>query len=248
MKGAIFLALSLSVVVPAAPPEGWVQVWGDDFNAKELNDREWIVRTDSKLLSTQVPENISLCDGLLVLTGRKQEVRGKGYTGAGIISRREFTHGYFEARMKYPKGAGWHGSFWLQMHDGLGGTGPSKTLQEMDIVETDTYNLTHYSTSIHRWNPLPVKMSVGGHAVVTTPDLSLDFHTWGCLWGEQETVMTFDGRPVLTAPAKLFPQGPQQVWLTMIGHDAGKHPIDNNQLPAEMTVDYVRVFAMPLAR
>ena len=248
MKSAIPLALFLSMVVSAAPPEGWVQVWGDEFDGKALNDREWIVRTDSKLLSTQVLENISLRDGLLILSGRKQTVRGKDYTGAGIISRREFTYGYFEARMKYPKGAGWHGSFWLQMHDGTGGTGPSKTLQEMDIVETDTYNLTHYSTSIHRWNPLPVKMSAGGHAVVTTPDLSLDFHTWGCRWDEQETVMTFDGRPVLTASAKLFPQGPQQVWLTMIGHNAGKSPIDNDLLPAEMAIDYVRVFALPSAR
>ena len=43
---------------------------------------------------------------------RKQEDRGKQYTGGGIISRERFHYGYYEARAKMFGGAGWHESIW----------------------------------------------------------------------------------------------------------------------------------------
>jgi beta-glucanase (GH16 family) len=44
----------------------------------------------------------------------KKEDRGKlHYTAGGVISKKTFKYGYYEARFRVPPGAGWHTSFWM---------------------------------------------------------------------------------------------------------------------------------------
>ena len=215
--------------------------WHDEFDGDALDTREWEPRTDSKHWSTQKPENLTVSGGMLHLVLKKEKAGKMEYTGAGAISRRTFTHGFYEARFRCPPGKGWHTSFWMQKHDGSGGTDPRAARQEIDVIENDSVNPTHYSTTTHVWNPPP--HTSRGHKTVTTPDLSADFHTFGCAFGPRRAVIYLDGRPVQETDVGNFEHGPMNVWLTSIASHLGRtDKVDDAKLPAEAVFDYFRFF------
>lgn len=55
-------------------------------------------------------------NGNLEIVLRKESVAGKNYTAGGIISKRTFVYGYYEARFKTPPAEGWHTAFWSMRH------------------------------------------------------------------------------------------------------------------------------------
>lgn len=213
----------------------------DEFNGKHLNTKKWNYRTDSKHWSTQLPQNVVLADGNLYLKIRKEKSGDKEYTGSGIISKKTFGYGYYEARFKVPPGAGWHTSFWLQFHDGSGGTGTSKAAMEYDICENDSKNKTSYGVAFHNWKA----DKHFGHKMVSTPDLSADFHTWGCEVRQDKVNYYFDGKLVQSVDANGLPHDPTHIWLTTIASFlGGTKAVDDAQLPSAAIFDYVRYYKM----
>jgi alpha-L-fucosidase len=223
----------------AAPLPGYKLVWSDEFNDGKLDTSKWGFRTDSKMWSTQKPQNVSVRDGKIFLAVKKEEAGDKHYTGAGVISKQAFKYGYYESRFKVPPGAGWHTSFWLMKHDGKGGTGTGVTAQELDVCESDSVNLTHYGVNVHKWNPKP---HVGmGYKKVTTPDLSADFHTFGCEFTPETVKYYFEGKLVQTVAVTNFAHSDQHIWLTTIASHLGKtKAVEDTKLPAAAEYDYVR--------
>ena len=225
----------------ASPLPGYKLAWSDEFNSEKIDVSQWDFRTDSKMRSTQKPQNVSVSEGRLRLAVKKEEAGGKHYTGAGIISKRAFQYGYYEARMKVPPGAGWHTSFWMMKHNGSGGTGPSASAQELDVIENDSVHLHSYGVNVHKWNPAP-HVSMGGKSV-STPDLSAEFHVFGCEFTPKTVRYFFDGKLVQTVDATKFAHGEQHVWLTTIASNLGKtKAVDDAHLPAAAEFDYVRVY------
>jgi len=210
----------------------------DEFKGKKVNEKVWQYRTDSKHLSTQLPENVEVKGGFLYLNVKKQKAGDKEYTGAGLITFDSFSHGYYEARFKVPAGAGWHTSFWLQMYDGQG-TGTGKTVSEIDIFENDSRNKNFYGVNYHYWQG---KKSFG-HKNITTPDLSADFHVVACEYFPNKINYYFDGKLVQTIDSLLVKGPYQQIWLTTIGSLlGGTTGIDDSQLPSAAIFDYVRFY------
>lgn len=225
----------------AEPPSGYTLAWSDEFDADKLDLTRWVFRTDSKHWSTQSAANVSVRDGKLILTLKKESLNGKDYTGAGVISRETFGHGYYEARLKVPAGAGWHTSFWMMKHDGAGGTGTTQAAQELDVCEQDSVNAHRYSVNVHRWNPAPHQAF--GYKEIDTPDLSADFHVFGCEFTGETVRYFFDGKLVRTIDASPFTHGDQQVWLTSIATFlGGTKAVDETKLPATAEYDWVRVY------
>ncbi len=225
----------------ALPPPGYQLVWSDEFNGDQLDTNKWDFRTDRKMWSTQKPENVAVRHGGLVLDVKQEEAGGKHYTGAGVISKQAFKYGYYESRFKVPPGAGWHTSFWMMKHNGLGGTGPTASAQELDVCENDSVNLKEYGVNVHKWNPAPhVAM---GHKSVTTPDLSADFHVFGCEFTPDTVKYYFDGRLVQTVDVSKFEHSEQNIWLTTIASNlGGTKAVDDTKLPAAAEFDYVRFY------
>lgn len=215
-------------------------VFNDNFNKKKLNKHKWVYRTDSKLSSTQLPENITFGNGNLYLNVKKEKANGKDYTGAGLISRKAFGQGYYEARFKIPQGSGWHTSFWLMYHDGTGGTGPSKTALEYDICENDSHNKNGYNMTLHKWKG---QHKTYGSKHLTTPDLSAGFHVWGCEILPDKVHYYFDGTLVQTINTSNLPFGDVNIWLTSIAAAWGNpKAIDDTKLPSYAVFDYVRYY------
>lgn len=215
--------------------------FNDEFEGRTLNTKKWKYRTDSKHWSTQLPENVALKDGFLYLMVKKQKSADKDYTGAGIITHRGYGYGYYEARFKMPPGAGWHTSFWLMQEDGSGGTATAKATMEYDICENDSRNKTFYELVLHNWK---LNQHIG-HKVVNTPDLSADFHTWGCEVLPDKVIYYFDSQIVQTIDSLVLPDDPVNIWLTSIASFLGKTTaVDDTQLPAAAIFDYVRYYRL----
>ena len=107
-------ALHAADITPLLPPEcaaGCALAWHDEFDGDSLNQAAWNIRTGVRFASMNAAANVSVSDGLLRLAVRKEKAGDAEYTAGGVISKREFKYGYYEARYRVPRGAGWHTSF-----------------------------------------------------------------------------------------------------------------------------------------
>lgn len=244
-RSASFLTLAWLSAAPlfaAGPPKdsGLKLTWSDDFNGAKLDPTKWEYRTDSKLLSTQTPGNVSMNGGYLTIALRKEDVSGKEYSGGGVISRKAFRYGYYEARLKIEAGSGWHSSFWMMNYNGKNTLG-DKTTVELDVVENTSNDLHSYDINTHRWITSHIAL---GHKTVQTPDLSKDFHVFGCEYAPDVIRYYFDGTLVQTVDWHGQPQGDVNIWLTSIAQPMGpNHGVDDTALPGKMLVDWVRFYS-----
>jgi beta-glucanase (GH16 family) len=220
---------------------GYKLAWSDEFVGNTLDTSKWTYRTDSKSQSTQRPENVAVGDGMLKLLLKKEDFKGKKYTGAGVISARSFEYGYYEARFKVPDGSGWHTSFWTQKYNALD-TSPRGVTQELDFCEQDSSSPETFTCGVHDWGG--TKKSLG-YKRIHTSDLSKDFHIWGCEFTPAAVRFYFDGKLTEELDATAFVNGEQNIWLTSIAY--GKARVDETKLPAEADFDYVRYFVKDIA-
>jgi hypothetical protein len=239
--------VSANFIQPFAgtPVSGYQLAWSDEFSDATLDTNKWNYRTDSKLWSTQLPANVTISNGILNLNLKKQTVGSYSYTGAGVISKPAFKYGYYETRMRTPPGRGWHTSFWMQKHDGSGGTGTSVATNEFDCIENDSINSRQYGVNIHKWNPSP-HVTYGSKTITlptNAPSLTADFHIYGCEYTPATVKYFLDGALVQTVDATQFPQGDVNIWLTSIAANfAGTTNVDDSQLPNVAQYDYARFF------
>jgi hypothetical protein len=234
-QAAFLLARLRAAIIHSGPPgNGWTLAFHDDFNAAAINPSVWSVsnnQTWGKLLSIRMAGNVVQENGLLRLITRKEMVRDKEWTTGMIGTGKNFrqAYGYWEARMRYAPAPGLNNAFWTNPGKDPGGA-PG---WEIDVNEGHWPNTIN--ASLHQ-DGLP-SQSKAWRAPV---DLSKDFHTYACLWTENEITYFWDGieidrktntharrpGPVLFSTA-VFP------WAGSIG--------DALHL-ASMDVDWVRVW------
>lgn len=219
-------------------------VWHDEFDGDQLDRQQWFYRTGSRYWSVQKPENVSVADGRLKLACRKESAGDLAYTAGGVISKRRFRFGYYEARFKVPPGKGWHTSFWTMPADVAGTPKFSGPRIELDFCENDSSRLKSYSVNIHRHVPKPHQSF--GHKTIKTPDLSADFHVWGCEYTADTCSFYFDGELVAQTDVKDLPKGDMNLWLTTIASPlGGTDRVDDTRLPAVAEYDWVRFYEVP---
>ena len=212
----------------------------DEFKGESLDTGKWDYRTDSKHWSTQLPENVEIEDGSLILNLKKKTSNGMDYTDAGIISKEQFGFGYYEARMKIPTGAGWHNSFWLMDHDGSGTTATASSTIEIDIIEIDSKKPLTYGVCFHRWKDEHISK---GCIKVETPDMSRDFQITSCIYSSDYVRFFLNGKEVHQIQISEMPKAPLNIWLTSIATWLGStEAVDDEKLPAKVEFDYVRYY------
>src|SRR5215470_6540823 len=134
------------------PPPGYKLKWYDTFDGASLDSSRWMYRTDVKADSSQRPENVAVENGNLVIRLKKEDHRGKNYTGGGVISRERFRYGYYEARAKMHGGAGWHQSVWAMAATDGSTTYPPIIRTEIDGVEFDSGTPSLGHMGLIKWN------------------------------------------------------------------------------------------------
>ena len=127
-------------------PEGFKLVWQDDFNGTELDSRTWNIEVTgsgggNQELQYYRRENVSVEDGNLVLTARRENFGGLSFTSGRVNSNQKtaFKHGLIQARIKMPKTAnGLWPAYWMMGND-INRYGWPRC-GEIDIVEMGHFN------------------------------------------------------------------------------------------------------------
>jgi beta-glucanase (GH16 family) len=246
-------------VQPAAeksvlPPAGYRLVFEDHFDGDLLDRNQWGYRLGDKMLSAQQTENVSVKDGNLVIALRKESVRGKNYTAGGIISRRKFVYGYYEARFKTPPAEGWHTAFWAMRHNFPDLPPRLPPLLELDFCEQDGGDPHYFSFGVinqSRYHQKKNRQSwnAGRWVIENAPDTSANFHTWACEFTPEKTRFFFDGKLTKELDSSGFPHDEMSVWFSVIASTLkGDRWVDESRLPNQVLCDYIRVYQHPKFR
>lgn len=227
-------------------------VWSDEFDGTSLNTSNWTyeIGTGSSGWGnneleyyTNRPENISVSNGELRITARRENYNGSSYTSARIKTQglRSFKYGRIEARIKLPKGQGLWPAFWM-----LGSNFTSvgwPNCGEIDIME-HVNNENNVHGTIH-WD-------VNGYASYGTASHSVDvsqYHVYSIEWDEQSIKWFVDGVQYLEANIANNINGTDEFHKNFflllnlaVGGNWPGSPNSSTPFPSTMAVDYVRVY------
>jgi len=234
---------------------GWVPGWGNG----ELQ------------YYTDAPENLSVGGGCLTLRARRESLHGCGYTSARIRTRRRDggvlfaqTYGRFECRARASVGAGIWPAFWmLPAEEAYGGWAASGEIDVMELVGSkpnEVLGSTHFGASYpHR--------DMRTHVGALPSGASMDaFHVYAIEWDPGRIRWLVDDRVYAEqdfwwsssrrGDCGLPPRSSRDLnaWpapfdrpfcLTLnlaVGGGLPGPPDASTVFPAELVVDYVRVY------
>lgn len=253
-------------------PEGYELFWSDEFEGDALDTKNWTCEigrghdgwgNQELQYYTDRPENVDVRGGSLVITARKENYQGAKATSARLITLNKvyFKYGYVVASIKLPKTAnGLWPAFWMMGND-FGSKG-WPNCGETDILEmghSNGYNnrqetflngACHWGAPGHQYYAHDINNSYSVQ--------DGEFHTFTCIWDENKISMYIDlekypdAKPYFSMAIKDFGDNEFRkdnfilLNLAVGGNFPGIWDINKvtalNNGPAEMEVDYVRVF------
>ncbi len=258
-----------SVTAPALA--GWTLVWSDEFNNSGLpNAKKWAYDTERNKLgwwnnekqyySNARLENSRVQDGKLIIEARRERLTsavdfgGQDYTSARLITRglASWTYGFWEIRAKLPCGLGTWPAIWML---GTGGRWPDDG--EIDIMEQKGTSaaekqqiLGTVHTKAYNWSGGTLGVAKG--ASTALPNACNSYNNYQLRWEADRIVIGVNGIEYFTylnpnnGDRNQWPFNAAQYLILNIamGGDLGG-TVNNAQLPAQMEVDYVRVYQRP---
>ena len=222
--------------VQAAAPAGFQLVWADEFDGAKVNEQEWTYRVGKAHFSLCEAEAVSLENGCMKI----RAARGPNhFSGGGLITKRKFLEGYFEARIKLDGGRGWHDAFWTTWLGSMADRAPelkTKPRIEIDALEHyPTFDAHKFSCGIIEWYPVKGGLSRATH---TTPaDLGADFHLYGFEVTSNYCNFFFDDQLIQTTDLRGVEQADFHLWLTAIATASNAVPKNGGTL-----FDYLRCY------
>ncbi|HYE07745.1 MAG TPA: glycoside hydrolase family 16 protein [Planctomycetota bacterium] len=245
------------VIIAAAAEDGPRLVFADEFDQPGRPDpakwtyEEGLVRNgEAQFYTRDRAENARVSDGCLVITARKEAFSGAAYTSASLTTQglADFTYGRIAVRARLPKGRGTWPAIWTLASD-ITQTG-WPLCGEIDIMEHVGFDPLRVHTTVHTAAYNHTKGTQRGHGVEVA-DLSQEFHVYGCTWDEDAVRFDLDGVETFVFPND--GAGDRATWpfdrphylilnLAIGGGWGGQQGIDDAIFPAEMRVDYVRVW------
>jgi beta-glucanase (GH16 family) len=199
---------------------------------------------------TSRPENVIVQNGYLIITARKEQFQGSGYTSARLKTQNLFSqkYGRFEARMKLPLGRGMWPAFWM-----LGSNFEQvgwPQCGEIDIMEYLGNRPTEVFGTLHGPGFAGAE-SIGKKYTLPTGRFDTDFHVFGIEWTENHVNWYVDNVLYSQLTRKdIEDEGGQWVFdndffmlLNLaVGGNLPGNPNEDTLFPQRMIVDYVRVY------
>jgi len=247
---------------------GRTLLWSDEFNGSSIDTDKWDFDTGIGPNSDgwgnwekqyYRKENASVSNGSLIITAKKEEYGGYSYTSAKLktYGKYSFTYGYVEARMKLPAISGTWPAFWMLPVSAYNSKGWPFS-GEIDIMENRGHEPNLVSSTLHsgvadgEWY---------SHYVTKETTLSesvSSWHTYAVDWRNGSISFYVDDVKTVTYQTS--------DWSIYSGYsgDAGapfnkdfyimlnlaiggqfiEHKLpEDADLPTQMEVDYVRVYA-----
>lgn len=221
---------------------------------------------------TREPENAFVKDGMLHIRAVKESYQGCGYTSARLKTRKRDgrplfnqAFGKFEFRAKLPAGKGVWPALWLLPQGEVYGGWPSSG--EIDLMEARGQEPGKVLGTLHFGSRWPANVESGGAYTFPAGQSIADFHTYSLIWEPGEIRWYVDDHLYSTktfwwssnksegnkgaAPKKEADLNPwpapfdQPFYIVMnvaVGGGFVGNPDKTTPFPAEMLVDYVRVY------
>lgn len=256
-----------AIIIPPKPvtveDKNWsfesTPTWADEFDYTglpatdkwdyDLGGSGW--GNNEKQYYTNSINNVSVGNGLLSITARKENMNGMSYTSARLVSRNKLDvlYGRFEIKAKLPTGRGTWPAIWMLPTDRAYGDWPKSG--EIDIMEHVGYdqNNVHFTTHTEAYY---FKINTQKTSTKMIPDASTAFHLYRVDWtpyavrGYYDNVLVFEFVNEGTG-YKVWPFD-KRFHLLMnlaIGGDwGGAQGIDDTIFPQKLDVDYVRYYKM----
>ncbi len=251
MKGKISVILAAIVLIcyNAVFSAGWELIWQDEFNDGISQDwsfdtgyGSWGWGNDEWQFYT--PDNAFIVDSALVIRATCDGVPGLrdgSIKSAKLITRGNFDvkYGKIEARMKMLLGKGCWPAFWM-LGANINTVGWPKC-GEIDIMENvNAENVIHGTA---HWDDNGRHDSYGQ----TIQPVNIDeFHLYSIIWDEQLITWQMDGETYCTMDitADALREFHENFYIILNLAIGGVWPgsPDTTTFPAEIVVDYVRVF------
>ena len=234
----------------AGPAGHWKLTWSAAFNKPGALNK-WLYYSDGTGFGLQQLQWYDAANASITKSGQLAITADRGgssnkcwygpckYTSARMETKNSFsqTYGEFEARIKFPAGQGFWPAFWIEGADVYQVGWPA--CGEIDIVEPNTNNPYLVPGAAHAPN-LRHKASLVADQAITA-----GFHTYGVVWNAKGITWYFDGHPFSHMNSyKGWPfDKPFFIILDLaVGGSYTGPPSQNTQFPAQMVVDWVRVY------
>lgn len=238
-------------------PDGYTLVWSDEFNDPKFDmpdeSRWWYEVWAPGFVNNELQRYVAgkrgdkktaeISNGILKIHAIKD---GNEVISARVNTKESWTYGYFEARLKLPKGKGTWPAFWMMPKQ----DSAWPACGEIDIMEEVGYHPNYTSSSIHcaAYNHV---MGTQRTAEVFTAGAEDEFHVYALEWTEDYIRTYVDGKQLLNFTNDK--KGDNDTWpfskpfylklnLAWGGDWGGAQGVDESFLPATYEIDYVRVF------
>ena len=204
---------------------------------------------------TDRPENVTVENGYLLITAKKENFQGGAYTSARLTTRGKFEQAYgrFEARIRLPYGKGYWPAFWLLgVPQNESEIWPA--IGEIDIMEYVGDAPTRVFGTIHGPN-YSGGQSISKNYELQNSRFDTKFHVFGVEWSPNQINFYVDGDLYQTLTPKdveektggkgkwVFNDREFYIILNMaIGGNLPGSPNSETEFPQTMLVDYVRVY------
>ncbi len=242
---------------PAFLPDGYELVFNDDFDGDSLDTTKWGYNYSwghsHNHAAWCAPENVIVSDGILTLKGENKQhpdaVGKQGtfnnkkydivYTSGAINTHHKFNfdYGYFEARLKMPKGKGMWPAWWM-LRDGWP--------PEIDMLEVLCSKPNELHVNFH-YGPAWNEHYSHEQVLDLGFDTSDDFHTYGFEWTPDYMRYYVDGVQVghdFTNKSAISEAKGMYMILNLAIDGWDGAPDGTTQWPALYQCDYVRVWQM----
>ena len=253
----LLLTLGFSTNRPPVPHKGPQLVWQDEFEGRGLPDSsKWSYdvgghgwgNNELQYYTAGRKENARLENGKLIIEAVREDLEGKNYTSARLVTRGkgDWQFGRIDVRARIPRGRGTWPAIWM-----LASTADRKWPDdgEIDIMEHVGYDQGRIHATVHckKYNHI---IGTQKSAQIMLPDCSDSFHVYSINWNRERVEMAVDGKPyyTFTNDGTGYDSWPFDNKMHLIlniavgGNWGGSQGVDTTIWPQRMEVDYVRVY------
>lgn len=242
----VFISLLFFVTSSTLNAQDWSLVWSDEFTNSIGSDWNYDIGGNgwgNNELQYYKSENATIENGNLVITAKKENFGGNNYTSSRLKTQNKISwkYGKIEARIKLPVVQGLWPAFWM-LGDNITSVGWPKC-GEIDILEqTNTSN--HILGTMHWFSTQYV--SYGGSTQIS--DIN-SYHIFSVEWNDKTIRWFVDGIQYHEANIANDLNGTEEfhnnffiILNLAVGGNLPGFTIADNNLPAKMYIDYVRVY------
>jgi|LauGreDrversion4_2_1035121.scaffolds.fasta_scaffold303837_2 beta-glucanase (GH16 family) len=227
----------------------WTLIWNDEFDGNTLDNSKWTKDiggngwgNNEAQYYTDSPTNFSIANGEATFTARAEQFSTNQYTSAKITTKGKFNvkYGKIEGRMKIPQGQGLWPAFWMLGSNIDQMTWP--TCGEIDVMEhinneTKVHGTAHWDNVGHQY---------WGGTIDNDPT---QYHTYSIIWDSLKVKWYMDDIIYYQLNIANGVNGTEEFQLPFylllnlaVGGNWPGYPNGTTVFPAEMVVDYVRVY------